>query len=98
MDAKTTGIIAYLTWVGWLIAFFAGEKEDSFAKFHLNQALVLLLGSLIVSFISPIPIIGWLVGIVAGIAMFVFWIIGFIGACQGEEKPVPLIGGIQILK
>ena len=41
MDRKTTGIIAYLTLVGWLIAFCAGDREG--AKFHLNQALVILI-------------------------------------------------------
>ena len=39
MDKKVTGIIAYLTLIGWLIAYLAGDKEG--AKFHLNQALVL---------------------------------------------------------
>ena len=44
MDKKTTGIVAYLTWIGWLIALLAGDKEG--AKFHINQALVILLFSL----------------------------------------------------
>lgn len=34
MDKKVTGILAYITWIGWLVAFFAGDKEG--AKFHLN--------------------------------------------------------------
>lgn len=54
MDKKTTGIVAYLTWIGLVIAFVAGDKEG--AKFHLNQALVILLFSLL----SVIPCIGWL--------------------------------------
>lgn len=37
MNKKTTGIIAYITWIGWIVAFCAGDKEG--AKFHLNQAL-----------------------------------------------------------
>jgi len=31
MDKKTTGIVAYLTWIGLVIAFVAGDKEG--AKF-----------------------------------------------------------------
>ena len=38
MDKKTTDIVAYITILGWLVAYVAGEREDS--KFHLNQALV----------------------------------------------------------
>jgi uncharacterized membrane protein len=55
MDKKTTGIVSYITLIGWLIAFCAGDKEG--AKFHLNQSLVLYLASLINSIIiSRIPI------------------------------------------
>ena len=39
MDTKTTSIVAYITWIGLLIAFCAGDREG--AKFHLNQALVI---------------------------------------------------------
>ena len=33
MDAKTTGIVAYITWIGLVIAFVLGDREG--AKFHL---------------------------------------------------------------
>ncbi len=88
MDTKTTSIIGYITWIGWLVAFFAGDKEG--AKFHLNQALVILLFSLI----AIIPCIGWL----WGIFMLVCWVMGLIAAINQEEKEVPLIGKIKILK
>ena len=88
MDKKTTGIVAYLTWIGLVIAFVAGDKEG--AKFHLKQALVILLFSLL----SVIPCIGWL----WGIFMIVCWVMGLIAAINEEEKPVPLLGGIKLLK
>lgn len=88
MDAKTTSIVAYLTWIGLLIAVLAGDKEG--AKFHVNQALVILLFSLL----SIIPGIGW----VWGIFMVVCWVMGLIAAINQEEKEVPLIGKIRIIK
>ena len=33
---KVTSIVAYLSWIGLLIAFVAGDREG--AKFHLNQS------------------------------------------------------------
>ena len=39
MDKKTTGIVAYLTGIGLIIALVLGDREG--AKFHLNQALVI---------------------------------------------------------
>lgn len=81
MDAKVTGIIAYISWLGWIIAFLAGDKEG--AKYHLNQALVLNLFSLI-AFLAPV----WLI----------FMVIGIINVVNGQDKPLPIIGGITILK
>lgn len=88
MDAKTTGVVAYLTWIGLIVAFCAGDKEG--AKFHINQSLVIMLFSLI----SLIPCLGW----IWGVFMIVCWFIGFIGALNGEEKEVPLIGSIRLIK
>lgn len=88
MDARTTGIVAYITWVGLLIAVVAGDKDG--AKFHINQALVIMLFGLL----GAIPCLGqiWLIFI------FVCWIMGLIAAINEEEKPVPLIGGITLIK
>ena len=88
MDAKTTSIVAYLTWIGLIIALVAGDKEG--AKFHLNQALVIALFTLL----AIIPCIGW----IWAVFMLVCWIMGLIAAINQEEKPVPLIGGIKIIK
>lgn len=88
MSAKTTAIIAYITWIGWIVALCAGDKEG--AKFHINQALVINLFSLL----SIIPLIGF----IWGIFMLVCWILGLIHACNFEEKEVPLIGKIRIIQ
>lgn len=97
MDKKTTGIIGYLTIIGWLIAFLAGDKEG--AKFHLNQSLVIILFSLVANMVLPmIPILGWLLSIVVNVAQWVFVILGIISAAKDEEKELPFIGAIKILK
>lgn len=88
MDAKTTGIVAYITWIGFLVALLGGDKEG--AKFHLNQALVIWLFSIP----SFIPCIGQ----IWGIFMLVCWILGLVAAINQEEKEVPLIGRIRLLK
>ena len=89
MDAKTTGIVAYLTWIGLLIAIILGDREG--ARFHVNQALVIWIVGLVAGFI---PLLGWLVSLFCLICA----IIGLIGALNGEEKAVPLLGKIKLLK
>lgn len=95
MNKKVTSVFAYLGIIFWLIAFLAGDKEG--AKFHLNQGLVLFLGSAIAGVISVIPVIGTFVGCILSIVIFVFAIMGIISAVKEEEKPLPLIGSIQLL-
>ncbi len=98
MDAKTTSIVAYLTWVGWLIAFFAGDKSTSLSKRHLNQALILNIACVAIGLINVIPVIGWVVWIFAWIAISVFAIMGIIRAVNEDETPLPLIGTFDIIK
>ncbi|MBQ8189156.1 MAG: hypothetical protein IJZ44_05195 [Lachnospiraceae bacterium] len=88
MSTKATGIVAYITWIGLVVAFCAGDKEG--AKFHLNQALVILLFGLL----SVVPCLGQ----IWAIFILVCWIMGLVAAINEEEKEVPLIGKIRILK
>lgn len=95
MSKKATGIVAYITWIGWLVAFFAGDREG--AKFHLNQALVIALAEIVVGILAYVPVVKYVAGLIS-LFLFVCWIIGLIAACKEEEKEIPLIGGIKILK
>ncbi len=88
MDKKTTDMVAYLTWIGLLLAILLGDREAS--KFHINQALVIWLFGLL----GMIPCVGW----IWGIFCFICAVMGFISALNGEEKAVPLLGKIQLLK
>jgi uncharacterized membrane protein len=96
MDAKTTSWVAYLTWIGFIIAICAGDKEG--AKFHLNQALVILLANVAGLILQFIPVIGWILGSLWNVFVLVCWILGLIAAINQEEKEVPLLGKIKILK
>ena len=96
MNKKTTGIVAYITWIGLIIAFCAGDKEG--AKFHINQALVIFLAQLVASIIRVIPYVGGIVSTILSIFLVVCWVMGLVYACKEEEKEAPLIGQIKILK
>ncbi|MCC8168370.1 MAG: hypothetical protein LIO37_03410 [Clostridiales bacterium] len=95
MNKKVTGIVAYLTVIGLIIAFVAGDREG--AKFHLNQALVLWIVGVVGGLISYIPLVGGIISAIVSIFCFICWILGLIHAVQEEEKPLPLIGAIKLL-
>lgn len=95
MDKRATDIVAYLTWVGLLIAFIAGDREGS--RFHMNQSLVIWLAGTVLGFVSHFPLFGWIIGSVGGIFCAVCWFIGIVNAIQGVEKEVPVLGQIHLL-
>ena len=87
MNARATSIVAYMTWIGFLIAICAGDRNG--AKFYLNQALVYNIFSLL----CFIPFVGWL----WAIFMLVCFIFGVIWAAEQDARELPLIGKIRIL-
>ena len=88
MDRKTTNIVAYLTWVGLIIAYVMGDRNAS--HFHLNQSLVIWLVGTVGGFIP-------LVNLVTGIFCLICWVLGLIYAVEQVEKEVPIIGRIKLL-
>lgn len=87
MSKHATDVVAYIPWLGPAAAWLLGAREASL--FHINQALVLALFSIL----SVIPVVGWL----WGVWVAVYWCMGLSGAVGGREKPVPLLGGVHLL-
>jgi uncharacterized membrane protein len=92
MDPKVVSIVSYLTLIGWIVALVLNNPKSEQASFHIRQSLGIILVAIISGFIMIIPILGWLIGIAGYILAFVMWLLGFIGAVQGEQKVVPVLG------
>jgi len=93
-EGKTIAIISYITWIGTLVAFIMNnDKRNSFAAFHIRQMVGLSLISLANIFVVGFYINSSTSSLIS-LILFVFWIIGFIGAIQGEEKKIPLLGDL----
>ena len=105
---KAMGILAYLG-ILVLVPIFTA-KDSQFARYHANQGLVLAIAEvaygIIISVLNAILfVISWrlasIMGTILGVAWFGFLalaIIGIINAANGKMQPLPLIGGIAILK
>ena len=108
-DAQNNKAMAVLAYIIFLIPLLAA-KESKFARYHTNQGLVLFLGSVALSIVygiltTVLTAISWRLGLaVGGILWLVFLVptilavIGIINAVNGKMKPLPVIGGITILK
>lgn len=99
-DGKLAGIVSYFTIVGWLIAYFAFYQNNKsyLSGYQLRQTLLFHIVSTIVYYavgaflVTPDASLGMTIFWLIRLAFFVIWIIGFLGALQGERKPMPLIG------
>ncbi|WP_396149751.1 DUF4870 domain-containing protein [Flavobacterium sp.] len=89
---KNAAIVAYLTIIGAVIAIFMNnENKSAFASFHIRQALGIFLTFFALGY--PIGYFNsWMISSAFYIFFFILWIYGFLGALNGEEKKVPLVG------
>ena len=95
-EVKGIAALAYLIFFVPLLT----HPDNAFAKYHANQGLNLLLLAIAVNVVGGlIPIIGWFIIVPLGnIAVLVLFILGLINALNGQKKPLPLIGSIELLK
>ena len=103
-EGKTAGIVSYFWIIGWLIAYFGMHQNNktSIGSYQLRQTLLLHIVSFGVGILFNIilvPVIlttgfyafSYLINLL-WLGFLVLWIIGLIGAINGEKKPIPLIG------
>ena len=91
-EGKTAAIISYITILGTIIAFIINQKEkNNFASFHIRQAIGIYLLIFVINLMDRYMGIDWL-NAVLYIGALILLIIGLVGAIQGEEKKVPLLG------
>ncbi|TDI78423.1 MAG: hypothetical protein E2O83_06255 [Bacteroidetes bacterium] len=94
-NGKTIGMVAYLTFIGWIIAFVMhSNNKTEFGAFHIRQGLGLLILYIlvwvlnIILAIAGIPLLPWILLI----GVIVLWVLAFVGAVQGEKKLIPGLG------
>ncbi len=90
-------IISYITWLGWLIAFFCSEKDDKMVRHHLNQALVINLLETVGNLLSRLNGLFGLLGRIISLAVLVFFVIGIYRAYKLSDEPLPYIGNVHIV-
>lgn len=94
MDSKVTSILSYLG-ILWLVAFFAGTKDEK-SIYHLRQGFGLLVVGFVAGFIlgivlSIVPSLSFLGGIL-GLLFLALLVIGIINVTKDEQKPLPFFG------
>ena len=91
-EGKNIAIISYFTIIGAIIALFMNaDKKNPFASFHIRQTLGIFLSFFLIGyFIGYFD--SWTISSAFYLFYFILWIYGFMGALQGQMKPIPILG------
>jgi uncharacterized membrane protein len=95
-NPRTVAVVAYITFIGWLIARFGmlPSNRSTLSYYHLKQALLIHILSLLKIAYSFIPRSLALLIVIGALSaiLFVIWLLSFINALNGLQRPAPLIG------
>ena len=103
-NGRTVSIISYFTIIGWLIAYFGFHKNNktSLGSYQLRQTLLLHIVFFIIRFglsfvlasigMSPAVLSLYYFFRLIELGFLALWIVGLIGAINGEKRPIPLLG------
>ena len=94
--SKLYSVLSYITWIGWIISFILRDKRDELVRQHLNQALIINVGSSIGAFLTRFDgFLGW-AGSCIDVAALVLTILGIVRAFKMSAEPLPLVGQFRI--
>lgn len=93
-EGKTLALVAYLTIIGTLIAYFMNqEKHNTFTAFHVRQGFGLWLVYFILGYVIG-GFDSWMLTYSFWIFFSVLFIYGIIGALSGKLNSVPILGDV----
>ena len=93
LSDNAAGALAYVTIIP-AILFLVLEPYNKrpFVRFHCFQSIGLAICWFACSIVFAIPILGWIVGAVGYVALFVVWIMCIVKASKGERWKIPVVG------
>lgn len=88
-QGRTLATVAYLTFIGTIVAFFLNEKKNEFVTFHIRQMFGLIIMLLIANISFGLhPTLGDVLWVIT----FAGWAYGLIGAILKKRLSIPFLG------
>ena len=97
-NAKVFSALAYINLFFLIGLLVEPDNKNPFVRHHVNNGIVLTLTGAVVGVICSIPIIGWIIGVVAGPILVIVGIIGIVKAATGSRFNIPYLSNIKLIK
>jgi uncharacterized membrane protein len=98
-EGKTRGLIAHMTFIGWIIAIVQNNPKNDFASFYIRQMLGLIIMAAGIQILSMmfmfIPVLGlvlYWIFLLASLGVVALWVMSLIGAVNGKKELTPIVG------
>lgn len=86
----------FILWIPGLVV--EPEKNDPFVKAHVNNGIILTIIEVVAGLFAIIPVVGWIISTIIGIAGLVVMILGIVFAAQKQYFNIPVISDIKLVK
>lgn len=96
-SSRSVSLLAYIPCLFFLplVAF----THSKFGRFHANQGLLLtIVWAIIGTILHMIPFIGGILARLFALPMLALMVTGMLRAFRGTAAPLPIIGGIRIIR
>ena len=96
LSDTAAGALAYVTIIPAII-FLVVEpyNRNSFVRFHSWQSIFFGIAAFAIDMVlTVIPVVGWFILPIAGLAFLIVWIIVLLKALKGERYKLPFIGDL----
>jgi uncharacterized membrane protein len=96
LSDNAAGALAYVTIIPAIIFLIVEPfNKNSYVKFHAWQSIFLGIAAVAIDVVlTVIPIIGWILLPLVGLAFLAIWIIVLLKASKGERYKLPFIGNL----
>ncbi|MBO4344055.1 MAG: hypothetical protein J5844_05300 [Clostridia bacterium] len=90
-------ILSYIPFL-FLISLFVEGKDNPSVRFHCGQGMLVTLLQIIPMIIGWLPLVGWIICLVFGLAELIYMIIGIINVANDRDEELPFIGKYAFYK
>ena len=95
LSDNAAGALAYVTIIPAIIFLIVEPyNKNSYIRFHSWQSIFLGIAYFAIQILWVIPIVGWLICLLAFPVFLVIWIIVLLKALKGERYKLPWIGDL----
>lgn len=92
-EEKVLGIVAYATWVGFLLGLLKLEGGEDFLKLNLNESVIVHIFGTFAVILHSVPVVNILLLLITLVPLAG----GLYYAIKGETTPLPVIGKLQLI-